>query len=51
LKSVVKSDAPIPESIDTYIAQFPLDQPLPLALVARVVAFRVTQNLSEAAVL
>ena len=31
--------------------QFPLDQPLPLALVARIVAFRVTQNLAEAAVL
>ena len=31
--------------------QFPLDQPLPLALVTKIVRFRVAQNLSKAAVL
>ena len=29
--------------------QFPLDQPLPLALIARIVKFRVEENLAKAA--
>ena len=28
--------------------QFPLDQPMPLALITKIVAFRVTQNLEKA---
>lgn len=48
----VKGDAKLEKAISTYAGkkgnlQFPLNQPIPYALIERIVKFRVKQNLSK----
>jgi uncharacterized protein YdhG (YjbR/CyaY superfamily) len=49
----VKGDARLEEAISTYAGEkgnlrFPLDQPIPYALIERIVKLRVKQNLAKA---
>jgi uncharacterized protein YdhG (YjbR/CyaY superfamily) len=50
----VRSDAALEKAVAKYAGpkgnlKFPYDEPLPLALIARIVRLRVEQNLAKAA--